>query len=157
MSTDKPKTSERDVRSEVRGHYGRIASEFSAQNCCGPAERDRGDSAQGAMSLVSKLYETPDIEGLPADVTGLSLGCGDPVTLATLRQGQTVLDLGSGGGIDCFLAARQVGETGKVIGIDMTAAMIEKARANKAKIGAENVEFRLGSSTCRWRIVRRMW
>ena len=96
------------------------------------------------MSLVSQIYETPDVMTLPDDVTGLSLGCGDPVTLATLEPGQIVLDLGSGGGIDCFLAARQVGKSGRVIGVDMTATMIEKARANKAKIGAENVDFRLG-------------
>lgn len=90
------------------------------------------------------MYEAVDLSDLPEDVTGISLGCGDPVTLASLEQGQTVLDLGSGGGIDVFLAAKQVGETGHVIGVDMTAAMIEKARANREKIGASNVEFRLG-------------
>jgi SAM-dependent methyltransferase len=94
--------------------------------------------------MVSKLYEDSDLSDLPEDVTGISLGCGDPVTLASLEPGQTVLDLGSGGGIDVFLAAKQVGETGRVIGVDMTAAMIEKARANQVKIGASNVEFRLG-------------
>jgi ubiquinone/menaquinone biosynthesis C-methylase UbiE len=93
---------------------------------------------------VTQLYETDDLMSLPDDVTGLSLGCGDPVTLASLQPGQTVLDLGSGGGIDCFLAAKRVGETGRVIGVDMTAQMIEKARVNKAKMGVENVEFRLG-------------
>jgi ubiquinone/menaquinone biosynthesis C-methylase UbiE len=72
------------------------------------------------------------------------LGCGDPVTLAALTAGQTVLDLGSGGGIDCFLAAKKVGPTGKVIGVEMTPSMLDRARANKAKLGAENVEFRLG-------------
>jgi ubiquinone/menaquinone biosynthesis C-methylase UbiE len=81
---------------------------------------------------------------LPEEVTGLSLGCGDPVTLANLTSGQTVLDLGSGGGIDCFLAARQVGPEGRVIGVDMTPAMIERARGNQARLGLENVEFRLG-------------
>jgi ubiquinone/menaquinone biosynthesis C-methylase UbiE len=74
----------------------------------------------------------------------MSLGCGDPVTLAGLQPGQTVLDLGSGGGIDCFLAAKQVGPSGYVIGVDMTADMIEKARANARQMGIENVEFRLG-------------
>jgi SAM-dependent methyltransferase len=96
------------------------------------------------MSLVSQIYETADVNMLPEQVTGLSLGCGDPVTLATLKPGQAVLDLGSGGGIDCFLAAKQVGDSGRVIGVDMTATMIEKARANKEKLGADNVEFRLG-------------
>jgi ubiquinone/menaquinone biosynthesis C-methylase UbiE len=81
---------------------------------------------------------------LPEEVTELSLGCGDPITLASLQEGETVLDLGSGGGIDCFMAASRVGETGYVIGVDMTAEMVEKARANKAKLGVENVEFRLG-------------
>jgi len=150
MPLDKPKIADRDVRSEVRGHYGKIASEFvegSAESCCGPAESSCGcspDVDNTAMNFVSRLYETPDVQTLPPDVTGLSLGCGDPVTLASLQEGQTVLDLGSGGGIDCFLAAKQVGKSGKVIGVDMTAEMIEKARANKAKLGAENVEFRLG-------------
>jgi SAM-dependent methyltransferase len=95
---------------------------------------------------VDKLYDAPDADALPEEVKDLSAGCGDPVTLATLQPGEVVLDLGSGGGIDCFLAAKRVGETGRVIGVDMTAQMIDQARRNKAKIGAEadNVEFRLG-------------
>jgi ubiquinone/menaquinone biosynthesis C-methylase UbiE len=84
------------------------------------------------------------LAGLPVDVTGLSLGCGDPVTIAGLKPGETVLDLGSGGGIDCFLAVRQVGPSGHVIGVDMTPQMLEKANANKAKLGVTNVEFRKG-------------
>jgi arsenite methyltransferase len=91
-----------------------------------------------------QLYETPEVLELPIEVTALSLGCGDPVTLASLEAGQTVLDLGSGGGIDCFLAAKKVGEGGYVIGVDMTPQMLEKARSNKEKLGAKNVEFRLG-------------
>jgi ubiquinone/menaquinone biosynthesis C-methylase UbiE len=94
--------------------------------------------------MAQVLYETPDVGELPFDVTGLSLGCGDPVTLAGLQPGQTVLDLGSGGGIDCFLAAKQVGPGGQVIGVDMTTDMIERARANASKMEAKNVEFRLG-------------
>ena len=74
----------------------------------------------------------------------MGLGCGNPVALASLRPGETVVDLGSGGGFDCFLAAKQVGDTGQVIGVDMTPDMLSKARANAAKIQAENVEFRLG-------------
>ncbi len=108
-------------------------------SCCGD---EKDDTAQ--LAAVEKLYETPDAAALPEDVTGLSLGCGDPITLAALKPGQTVLDLGSGGGIDCFLAGQRVGPEGRVIGVDMTSAMIEKARANKTKLGAENVEFRLG-------------
>jgi SAM-dependent methyltransferase len=90
------------------------------------------------------IYETTDVQSLPEEVTGLSAGCGDPITLASLQEGETVLDLGSGGGIDCFMAAKRVGESGNVIGVDMTAEMIEKARSNKAKMEIENVEFRLG-------------
>jgi arsenite methyltransferase len=81
---------------------------------------------------------------LPEEVTELSMGCGDPITLASLKPGQTVLDLGSGGGIDCFMAAKKVGEAGHVIGVDMTAEMLEKARLNQSRMGFKNVEFRLG-------------
>ena len=120
-------------------YVGRAQDPHAASGCgCSPA------TGVNDIELVSKLYESPDVESLPDEVTGLSLGCGDPVTLASLEPGQTVLDLGSGGGIDCFLAGKRVGETGSVIGIDMTSEMIEKARANKDNLGAENVEFRLG-------------
>ena len=132
------------VRNAVRQHYGEIARQFegTSASCCGPSAS--AECCPTDSSAVQMLYETSDVNELPEDVTGLSLGCGDPVTLASLTEGQTVLDLGSGGGIDCFLAARQVGPTGHVIGVDMTADMIGKARANAAKLGAENVEFRLG-------------
>ncbi len=139
-----------DVRTQVREHYGSIAASFEntgEADCCGPAENSCGCSPSTGINevdVISKIYENPDVETLPDDVTGLSLGCGDPVTLASLEPGQTVLDLGSGGGIDCFLAGKKVGESGRVIGIDMTAEMIEKARLNKDNLGAENVEFRLG-------------
>lgn len=140
-----------DIRTVVRERYGAIAEKQasccapsqSQSACCGSADDGQlVDSAQ--LSAVAKLYEDPDVADLPVEVTNLSLGCGDPITLAALQPGQTVLDLGSGGGIDCFLAAKKVGPTGKVIGVDMTASMIERARANKAQLGAENVEFRLG-------------
>ena len=139
-----------DIRSVVRERYGAIAENSKGESradcgcsssqgsCCSPSD----DLIQ--LDAVSKLYEDPDVSSLPSEVTDLSLGCGDTVTLASLQPGQTVLDLGSGGGIDCFLAAKKVGLTGKVIGVDMTASMIEKARANKVKVGATNVEFRLG-------------
>ena len=134
-----------EIRSAVRQRYGQIAQDFSPEGgaaCCGPSDCC-GDSAQALVSVQS-LYETPDVGELPVDVTGLSLGCGDPVTLASLKTGETVLDLGSGGGIDCFLAAKRVGPGGRVIGVDMTPDMIDKARANAVKMDAENVEFRLG-------------
>jgi arsenite methyltransferase len=133
-----------EVRTAVRQRYGQIVRDFDkgpasccgASNCCGETARN--------ITRVEALYETPDVAELPSDVTGMSLGCGDPVTLATLQPGATVLDLGSGGGIDCFLAARQVGPGGHIIGVDMTPDMLEKARANARKMGVENVEFRLG-------------
>jgi SAM-dependent methyltransferase len=139
-----------EIRSHVREHYGKIAADFDSEAgaaCCGPADSTSSccePTSTVAMDQIAMLYEAPDAADLPPEVTGLSLGCGDPVTLASLQPGQTVLDLGSGGGIDCFLAAKRVGESGRVIGVDMTSQMIEKARANKAKVGAENVEFRLG-------------
>ena len=123
--------SEQQVRDAVLERYDAVARGFDA-SCC---DDDCGCN--------SNLYEA-DLASLPADVTGLSLGCGDPITLAALQPGQTVLDLGSGGGIDCFLAAQRVGADGYVIGVDMTPSMLEKANANKAKMGVENVEFRFG-------------
>ncbi len=136
-----------DIRMAVRDRYGKIASQ-GATGCCEPRAESGGSCCnpdEGSLPpQVVKLYETPDVAALPLEVTGLSLGCGDPVTLASLTPGQTVLDLGAGGGIDCFLAAKQVGATGHVIGVDMTPQMLEKARANKARLGVTNVEFRLG-------------
>lgn len=121
------------IHDVVKERYGAIAS-GTAASCCG------GDNC----GCDVQLYDNTLLEGLPADVTNISLGCGDPVTIAGLHAGETVLDLGSGGGIDCFLAARQVGENGYVIGVDMTPAMLEKANANKLKMGVHNVEFRRG-------------
>ncbi len=139
-----------DIRDQVREHYGKIAADFKPDvkaSCCEPASSAASccePEATSSLDQISTLYEAPEVTDLPDEVTGLSLGCGDPITLASLQPGQTVLDLGSGGGIDCFLAGKKVGKTGRVIGVDMTAQMIEKARANKATVGADNVEFRLG-------------
>ena len=140
-----------DVRKLVRQHYGEIASNNTKvvrSSCCSDSSSTDSSccSSDNIVHLdqVVRMYETPDVTELPQEVTGISLGCGDPVTLASLLPGQVVLDLGSGGGIDCFLAARRVGEQGYVIGVDMTAEMIEKALANKDKVGAVNVDFRLG-------------
>ncbi|MBT3338126.1 MAG: arsenite methyltransferase [Anaerolineae bacterium] len=146
---------ELNVRTAVRDRYSKIAETFEAgtpadcgcntspTSCCGDSEADARDEVVH-LAAIEKFYKETDADTLPEEVTGLSLGCGDPVTLAALTPGQTVLDLGSGGGIDCFLAGQRVGPEGHVIGVDMTPAMLEKARANKAKIGADNVEFRLG-------------
>lgn len=99
--------------------------------CCSPPDLER---ALG-------LYEEAQLAGLPAESVAVSLGCGNPTALAGLEEGERVLDLGSGGGIDCFLAAREVGESGRVIGLDMTPAMLELARGNQARLGLTNVEF----------------
>lgn len=119
-----------DVHDVVKQRYGNIAS--GGESCCG----------DGCCDVP--LYDSALISDLPVDVTGLSLGCGDPVSIASLKSGEIVLDLGSGGGIDCFLAARQVGESGYVIGVDMTPEMLMKANTNKVKMGVNNVEFRRG-------------
>lgn len=131
-------TSAHEVHAAVQARYAQIATTFTPE-----VQADCGCDDTACCPTGPDLYDT-SLADLPADVTQLSLGCGDPITLAGLQPGQTVLDLGSGGGIDCFLAARQVGASGRVIGIDMTPAMLEKANANKAKMGADNVEFRLG-------------
>ncbi len=138
------------IHEEVKARYGRLADEFKVEvsaSCCSDDNAadnsccEAGDDQ--AVALFADLYKA-DTTWLPDEVTGMSLGCGDPITLANLEEGLTVLDLGSGGGIDCFMAARHVGPTGHVIGVDMTPAMIEKANRNKEKVGLDNVEFRLG-------------
>jgi SAM-dependent methyltransferase len=121
------------IHDVVRERYASIAR-AEGTSCCGD---DCGCTS-------SSLYDTALISDLPVDVTKLSLGCGDPVSIASLKPGETVLDLGSGGGIDCFLAARQVGESGHVIGVDMTDDMLAKANGSKARMGVTNVEFRKG-------------
>jgi SAM-dependent methyltransferase len=139
------------IHEAVREHYGQLAEAGGDAGCCsGSGGGCCGDTAAEAAaidvalnSLYSNLY-TADTSWLPAEVTGLSLGCGDPITLATLRPGETVLDLGSGGGIDAFMSARQVGPAGRVIGVDMTPEMLAKAERNKAAVGLSNVEFRHG-------------
>ena len=125
-----------EIHEVVQERYGAIAE--NRTSCCGPS----GCCDDGANA--TQLYNAELLDGLPADVTGLSLGCGDPVTIAGLRPGERVLDLGSGGGIDCFMAARQVGTDGCVIGVDMTPAMLAQANANKVRMGVTNVEFRQG-------------
>lgn len=133
--TDQPADSDA-IRRAVREHYAAIAAS-RAGSCCDP-------QASACCDSPPALYDPALLTGLPGDVAGLSLGCGDPVSIASLNPGETVLDLGSGGGIDCFLAARQVGESGTVIGVDMTPEMLAKANASKARMGVTNVEFRQG-------------
>jgi SAM-dependent methyltransferase len=125
-----------DIRDAVKARYGRIAERKSnSASCCGPKVEETISQAVG--------YGKEDLEAVP-DGANLGLGCGNPVALASLRAGDTVLDLGSGAGFDCFLAAKKVGETGRVIGVDMTPSMLAKARANAQRGGYTNVEFREG-------------
>jgi arsenite methyltransferase len=110
-----------------------------------PSMRSHPAPAAADSNCCDNTFYNPELLlDLPADVSGFSLGCGDPVTLAGLAPGSTVLDLGSGGGLDCFLAAKQVGPTGHVIGVDMTPEMLERARAAAEKMAITNVEFRYG-------------
>lgn len=132
--------SEEEVRSTVREHYGQVAEigvgAGCAPGCCGA-------SSNGASASLALGYSSEELASLP-EGADLGLGCGNPQAIAALQAGETVLDLGSGAGFDCFLAGKQVGPTGRAIGIDMTAQMVAKARANAAKVDAKNVEFRLG-------------
>jgi arsenite methyltransferase len=118
----------------VKEAYGKTARKQKNCCCCGP------DAAKYAKSIG---YTDEELKSVPED-SNLALGCGNPTALAGLKQGEVVLDLGSGAGFDCFLAANRVGSTGRVIGVDMTPEMIEKARENAKKNGIENVEFRPG-------------
>jgi SAM-dependent methyltransferase len=131
---NEPQASERIV-GRVRERYGEIAR--SSSSCCAPSCCDSGG---GSTALG---YDAESLRQIPADAD-LGLGCGAPVDRLDLAPGETVLDLGSGGGIDVFLAARQVGPTGRAIGVDMTPEMLERARAAASKAGFDNVEFRHG-------------
>lgn len=132
-------TKDEVLHDAVREHY---AAEAASKACCGDAAARQGSSCCDPTS--SRLYPEQLLSDLPDDVTSFSLGCGDPITLASLKPGETVLDLGSGGGLDCFLAAKKVGPTGHVIGVDMTPEMIERARAAASRLNLGNVEFRQG-------------
>lgn len=126
-----------DVRAVVRDQYGKVAREAApscAPGCCG------GFTPDASLKLG---YSAEDLAAVP-EGANMGLGCGNPQAIAALKPGETVLDLGSGGGFDSFLAAKQVGPTGRVIGVDMTPDMVSKARANATKLGATNVDFRLG-------------
>jgi SAM-dependent methyltransferase len=130
-----------EVKTNVRQRYAKVARQD--ETCCGPKSCGC-NSAVSAKDIGKNIgYSDEEMEAVP-DGANLGLGCGNPVALASLKEGETVLDLGSGAGFDCFLAARQVGESGRVIGVDMTPEMIEKARANARKSEYTNVEFRLG-------------
>jgi arsenite methyltransferase len=132
-----------DIQQTVREKYGAIATavtqKSAATACCGPSSCGCGDP------MTSNLYSDAETSGLPADAVTASLGCGNPTALIALEPGQTVLDLGSGGGIDVLLSAKRVGPTGKAYGLDMTDEMLALARENQRKAGATNVEFLKGT------------
>ena len=132
---------EDEIRGNVRRRYGQIAREGSFGCGCSPG--CCGESEKGAPVSTAFGYSAEDLGAVP-EGSDLGLGCGNPVALASLEEGETVLDLGSGAGFDCFLASQRVGPSGRVIGVDMTHEMLEKARENANKGGYSNVEFRLG-------------
>jgi arsenite methyltransferase len=158
------------IKEAVRDAYGGIARRVAGEpagsqpvGCCGPAQEAPAQTSCCGPSVeapaqasccdpsapveagpAAQFYSEEELDGLPDTVTGASLGCGNPLAIAELRPGEVVLDLGSGGGIDCFLAARKVGPEGRVIGLDMTPDMIKLARRNAKQMGVTNVDFRFG-------------
>jgi len=139
MSPDAVRTDDERIVDEVKARYGRIA-EGSESSCCGPAPCC-GSIEESVSAGIG--YTPADLAAVP-EGANLGLGCGAPLAFLDPRPGETVLDLGSGAGFDAFLAARKVGPSGRVIGVDMTPAMIERARGNAVKAGLGNVEFREG-------------
>jgi SAM-dependent methyltransferase len=128
------------VQDAVREKYGEIARSVGKTGCCGPTACGCSDP------ITSNLYSDRETADLPGEAVAVSLGCGNPTALIDLQSGQTVLDLGSGGGIDVLLSAKRVGPTGKVYGLDMTDDMLALARENQRKAGVTNVEFRKGTN-----------
>lgn len=132
-----PNSHAQKVKTAVRETYAQVAEGRAA--CCGEAEMPAQETA-----VAKSGYAPARLESMPEEVLKANASCGNPVDDAGMRPGEVVLDLGSGGGLDCFLSAGEVGPAGRVIGLDMTDAMIEKAEANRRKLGLENVEFRKG-------------
>ena len=135
-------TNEKLINSTVRELYGQIAAQHTS--CCQPEEASSCccNEAPTKVSNADILYSQEELEAISTDIP--SLGCGNPIALSKLKPGEVVLDLGSGGGLDCFLAAKRVGTQGRVIGLDMTPEMLKLARMNAEKMGVKNVEFRQG-------------
>lgn len=139
----------KEIKRFVRERYARLARE-KAVSCC-PSDSTPSPSCcvpsvapSATRTYAETLYTREELESLPKELRDISCGCGSPTAIAELREGEVVLDLGSGGGIDCFLAAQKVGARGKVIGLDMTPEMVSLARENARRMGMNNVEFRLG-------------
>jgi arsenite methyltransferase len=141
-----------EIRTTVQARYGATAQRVlegatTPSSCCGPAGGSSGccgSTSEAWDPITSDLYEAGETAGIPAEALLASLGCGNPTALAELHEGDVVLDLGSGGGIDVLLSAKRVGPTGKAYGLDMTDEMLTLALENKARAGAENVEFLKG-------------
>src|SRR5712692_10582557 len=136
--------SDTSIKEKVRENYGkaalRVLNNEGSASCCGPSTGGCGCS----NPITGNLYADSETAELPAAAVAASLGCGNPTALAELKPGETVLDLGSGGGIDVLLSARRVGPTGKAYGLDMTDEMLSLARENQRKAGVENAEFLKG-------------
>ncbi|MFC9995866.1 arsenite methyltransferase [Nocardia sp. NPDC127526] len=135
-----------EIYAAVRARYATAATSLRQEGtgCCGPGGCGGAETFDEA-GFGNRLYTVADREAIPADAVAASLGCGNPTAVAELRTGETVLDLGSGGGIDVLLSARRVGPDGKAYGLDMTDEMLDLARANAAEAGARNVEFLKGA------------
>lgn len=133
-----------EIRGAVRENYGQVAASGSAGCGCSPSSCCGASKEITAADISLALgYSSEDVTAVP-EGANMGLGCGNPQAIASLQPGETVLDLGSGGGFDCFLAARAIGDKGHVIGVDMTPEMVTKSRRNAEKAGIGNVDFRLG-------------
>jgi SAM-dependent methyltransferase len=144
-----------DIRAAITERYGARAERATRDAgliplepvgaaCCGDDCCTPGDLTDEERALIRGLYDEAEVAGLPEGAIEAAAGCGNPTAIAEIRPGETVLDLGSGGGIDCFLAAKQTGPAGRVIGVDMTSRMIDLARRNAEELGVSNVQFKLG-------------
>ena len=141
--TDETVMDTTEIKELVRSRYGSIAA--ASASCCAPAPVSAccGTASEVDAKAARMGYSEADLQAVP-EGANLGLGCGNPQAIAALKPGEVLVDLGSGAGFDCLLAARQVGAEGRVIGVDMTHEMLKKARENAARVGAANVEFRLG-------------
>jgi arsenite methyltransferase len=136
MATHDPDVIKEAVRDRYASHARTKTSCCASSSCCGPSTSD-------SSSMCGSAYEIADLADIPADAD-LGLGCGNPLALESVQEGEVVVDLGAGGGIDCFIAARRAGPSGRVIGVDMTPEMVLLAKRNALKAGVTNVDFRLG-------------
>jgi SAM-dependent methyltransferase len=157
MTDDRIKEAVRDTYGDIARRFVDEPAEGARASCCGPSPAEETQTERPAQAgccgpseatieqtAAARFYPAEELANLPESVTEASLGCGNPLAIAGLKSGEVVLDLGSGGGIDCFLAAEKVGREGRVIGLDMTPDMVKLARRNAKKLGVANVDFRYG-------------